>query len=143
MGKKNKPVRAPSGAAKQQPSSTPTQGVSSVTVTRQLSGWAGPLPHPGDLAAYEAAVPGCGKDIIRWAEEEGNARRQNTRYDLLWSNRREWFGMLLSFLFAMGLLSAAVFLLHDGKQIGGFATLIAALAPIIAALRHRPPRSKD
>lgn len=84
MGKKNKPVRAPSGAAKQQPSSTPTQGVSSVTVTRQRSGWAGPLPHPGDLAAYEAAVPGCGKDIIRWAEREGGATRATNRLvDLL------------------------------------------------------------
>lgn len=139
MSKKNKPpVRTPSGPVTQQSAATPTRGTASVTVSRQLSGWAGPLPQPSDLAAYEAIVPGCAKQIIGWAEEEGNARRENTRYDTVWSNRREWFGMTLSFLFAITLLVAGVYLLHDGKQIGGFAALLATIAPTIVALRNRP-----
>jgi uncharacterized membrane protein len=63
---------APQDKALAQPNQSERPG----TVAQQVQAlWSGPLPPPGDLAAFNNAFPGCAERIVAMAERQSLHRQ--------------------------------------------------------------------
>lgn len=103
----------------------------------ELQHFSGPLPHPEILEGYERVVPGAAKRIIDWVEDESSFRRRESSQQRDSDNRKDYLGMAMSFLLTGGIVGSGVFLLHEGKSIGGIAALVASLVPFGASIHRR------
>ena len=152
---KNPPKKLPQGsnpsaidklheakAGKPQPSHVEESELRVAAYSQQFSG---PLPHPDTLRAYDAIVPGAGKDIIQSFINEGEHRRalqsreatmceEWSRADVGLQKR----GQILGFIIAMvgvggGLSVAATVSPAAGAAVSG----VTLLGIVAAFLRQR------
>jgi uncharacterized membrane protein len=143
--KKRKRLRFPQ--KQMQPQQAQHQ-VSLPQTTIQGQFFAGPLPPPQELAAYEHITPGLADRIVSMAEKE-----QNTRHKI--TQRQNWAqiwitsaGQVFGFILALAIIAIAGWLLAHDKAITGFSALLIGIGTLIGPFlydkisqRQEPPVS--
>ena len=120
------------------PSALDTEGLESVEQPR-LPGtwwsatWAGPVPNPSDLAAYNRVSPGLGDRLVdHWINEgveRRNLHRDLVRGELRSFGRGQWLGATLA---AMGMVFAFSLGLNGHDALAGeiFGTTVVGIAAV-------------
>lgn len=81
------------------------------------SSWAGPLPHPRDLSAYDKVVPGSAREIFDAWHRERDHRHDQDRRDLGWSIFESIFGKLVAFVFLVIMISISAYCALNGAEL--------------------------
>ena len=105
-----------------------------MSVQRVQFEFAGPLPPPQILEAYNDAFPGCAERVVAMAERQ-SAHRQHLEKTVVEGNlaaqrRGQWFAFILAFI----VLSGGVYLLANGRSLEGFSAIIIAVGGIVSTL---------
>jgi uncharacterized membrane protein len=106
-------------------------------IVQRAEYFAGPMPSPATMKAYEDVLPGLAEKIVAMALDEGKHRRR-IELGLL---RVTQAGVLSAFILALTLIVGAIFLLHEGRQLGGLAALVLAVGSLVGAFiigKHTP-----
>ena len=101
----------------------------------------GPLPAPSEFAAYGEVIPDAPERILKMAEKEQEHRhaqddakteilKQQQKYD----NRNSLIGLIFGIFILIGVLSVGYYLIINGKEASGWASIIGAAAIVIKAL---------
>jgi uncharacterized membrane protein len=109
--------------------------------------FSGPYPPPGVLQAYEAAVPGLAKQIIKQLEAEVAHRREmeNRRLEAIIADRQavrkeRRRGQVLGFLLGLAGLGASVWIAYFGHPTTagavGVTTVISLVSVFVLGRRH-------
>lgn len=90
-----------------------------------LEAFAGPLPHPDILAAYDKVHPGLADRIVSMAENQAGHRQSLEYVVVRGGSKREWAGLAAGWSIAISFLAGAVYLGSIGEPllaafIGGF-----------------------
>lgn len=120
---------------------TPQQLIHSALKTQRLQGvakfFSGPIPPASELEHYERIRPGLADRIIAMAErqltmaESQMKHRQGLEKGVVKTNSRlAYLGLVSGFVLGAGGLTAAVYLIRMGKELGGAAAFIASLATL-------------
>ena len=104
--------------------------------------WSAPLPHPDDLAAFDAVVPGAAEAILDGFNEEGKHRRRiEDRDSRSGAFERRISGVVYPALhvavIASGIYFLATGVLPAGFGLLGFQTFLIVLGKIMGYLTHR------
>ena len=108
--------------------------------------WSAPLPHPDDLAAFDAVVPGAAEAILDGFKEEGAHRRKiedrASRTSAVEGRIAAiWYPALHATLVGSGIYFLATGVLPAGFGVLGFEAFLIALGRILGYLAHQG--SKD
>ena len=124
------------------------QKIESIEISQTLS--IGPIPDPQVLAAYDSVVPGLAREIADGPlrSQARQDREQEVRLELERSAMRlQWHGLYLGFTLCLFLAGSGVYLLASGKDVGGFAALIASVASVagifVFKARGRAEQAKE
>jgi len=105
-------------------------GPVALTKTVTSATFAGPLPPPGALAAYEQIHPGSADRIIRMAEAQSGHRQDLERHviqgNVTAQARGQWFAFILGAI-AIG---GGVGLAATGHSLEGLASLVTAVTAL-------------
>jgi uncharacterized membrane protein len=98
----------------------------------EAASFSGPLPHPALLARYNELIPN-GADRVMALAEKQSAHREKQEARVIDGNvrsqtRGSWFAFILSLV----IVSGALYLLHQGKNIGGLGAILAGIVPLAA-----------
>ena len=91
----------------------------SMVAAFSASMYAGPLPPPDQLKAYENIVPGSADRIIKMAENQAEHRQEIEKVAVKGGNSRSWWGLWLGFSIAVIALAASVVLVLTGHSPAG------------------------
>lgn len=86
------------------------QVISRVTSLLMNETFSGPIPHPRQIAEYEAACPGAADRLIAMAEKNNDANIEALNTSISHERDDRRLGMVLGFLSLMGIIAGAVFL---------------------------------
>ena len=101
----------------------------SLTISAEL--FAGPLPHPEVLRAYDEICPGAAKMILDKFEDQSDHRR-NLESRALTSNIVQTFlGTFCAFIVLMTLIISGALLIDRGRDIGGLGAIAAGVCGAI------------
>lgn len=104
----------------------PQQRAASVVLHEQAVTWAGPLPPPATLAAYEQSMQGLAERIVRMTEDEQRKRlRAGTR------------GQWLAFSAVVAIVGGAVACAALGATAIGCALAGATIVGVVSAFLRR------
>lgn len=105
-------------------------------VVHQVSMHSGPLPDPRTLAEYEQVQPGFAERIVSMAEKQQEHRLILEERVISGNVRAQLLGVILGFLLGLsGIVGGTDIALH-GYPVGGFSTVLAALASLVGALLY-------
>jgi uncharacterized membrane protein len=110
-----------------------TEGVQE-TVVFELEGYRGPVPHPDLLKGFEEAVPNGAHRVLAMSEKEQTHRHQMDRAELRASVATHVLGQLLAFVLALLIIAAGAYLIHEDKDVAGYATLLTGAAGLIGTV---------
>lgn len=127
------PARRGQGVARP-PAPQQQQVVTHETIAFEIEGYRGPVPPPALIDGYQAAIPNGGERVLALAEREAEHRHSMDRRQFRWSVVVHILGQLLAFALAAGVIAVGAWLIHDGKDIAGYATLLVGAASLIAAV---------
>jgi uncharacterized membrane protein len=103
-----------------------------VAIGASFQQFAGPLPHPDTLAAYEETLPGAADRILAMAERQAE-HRQAMESKVIDSNcRSQERGPILGFSLALVVAGLGGFLSYSGQEISGLVAMLVPLASIVA-----------
>lgn len=110
-------------------------------ITQETSAFSGPLPPPGDLAAYENIAPGFADRIVTMAEKE-QVQRHGNEHKLRDLQRRLLSrGQVFAFILSLAVVGGGFWLLLNDKPVAGFVTLLGAISmvagPFLYQIRAR------
>lgn len=101
--------------------------------------FAGPLPHPRHLSAYDEIVPGAADRILRMAEKDQDHRIGMEQSALVNDDRYRMIGMMIGAATFIALTGCAVALALVGNNLGAglflTATAIGAVATFVNGRR--------
>lgn len=124
--------------AVQQSARFPQPVVTTHTVVSEQA-WHGPLPHPDQLKAFDAVVPGAADRIIRMAEQEGEHTRALEAGAVREIARAQRYGQYAATFIATAAIIAAVWLALEGHDtvagILGGTTLTTVVVAFLQARR--------
>ena len=123
-----------------QPPAAPAQVAGAVmTVAAKVwQSWQGPLPAPGDLAAYDRIVPGAAERILATMEEHTAMTRAQMEHrhrlegaavesGILLAKRGQACAFTLA-MFVMGIGGMAIYL---GRDVAGLTAMLSALGVLV------------
>lgn len=113
-------VPDPQHPASGQPPNTEEQRI-------MMGQWSGPLPPPAALDQFERSSPGAATRILEMAEHEEEHRHEQEREMLRSDKSARTRGQYMAFVLAAIVILGGIWLISDGKQVGG---LIAVLSPL-------------
>jgi len=91
----------------------------------------GPLPPPEALEKYNQVLPGAAERILAMAESQ-QAHRQHLEKHVIESNvSAQTRGTWLGFFVAMTVIVGGIWLIHDGKNTAGLASVLTALGALV------------
>ena len=79
----------------------------------------GPLPTADEFEKYENVLPGAASRILTMAENQSNHRQRQEAEEQKAYARDSLLGLVFAFIFAMGALAGAVFLINGDHTITG------------------------
>ncbi|NNE71379.1 MAG: hypothetical protein HKN29_13600 [Rhodothermales bacterium] len=93
--------------------------------------WQGAIAHPDDMERYKLVDPALPAEIVGMAKNQA-AHRQHVEKAIFvgMPKRSQW----MAFLLALAMIFAGTFLITQGNEIIGSATMIAAIASMLTAL---------
>jgi uncharacterized membrane protein len=127
-------------------------------VMMEFEAYQGALPHPNIVRGWEDIEEGSFNRILTMAENDQKMSEVRARHEMAMekavveANIRDGHrelnlarnGQIPVFLSVLGLVLLAGYLLQSGNDIGGYAALVTALAPIITAVvRQVSPRKEN
>jgi uncharacterized membrane protein len=96
-----------------------------------MRAFAGPLPPPEVLEHYNQVLPGAAERIIAMAESQ-HEHRQDLENRVVTSNiEAQKLGTILGFIVAMTMVLGGMWLVHEGKDLAGMASTLAALTSLV------------
>lgn len=105
----------------------------------RISSHSGPLPHPEFLEAYEKAVPGSGKIIVKMAKDGATHRQEINRAHIRFQRRalelkarESLLGQIFAFALALVVLGGGLVLLGLDKSLGGLGSIITAAVALVS-----------
>lgn len=104
-------------------------------VMMQSASYAGPIPPPGLLKAFDDVVPGSADRIITQFEEQGRHRRKQEDRVIASNISQAARGQILAFIIFMTVALGGGFLIYVGRSIEGSGALFTGVASAIWALR--------
>lgn len=109
---------------------TPSQSPAQFVVQQQS--FAGPIPPPQVLEAYERTLPGSADRILKMAEEQSQHRQRLEQQVVAKNLTAQARGQHYAFGLSALLFGGSIYLLANGIQIGGLSTLVLAVAGIVS-----------
>jgi len=107
--------------------------------------YAGPLPPPEQLRAYEEVLPGSADRILKMAENQADHRQTIEKVAVSGGNRRSWWGLWTGFaisVIALGLSATLVLKGHDWAGLSLGTIDIVALASVFVTGRRAQGRER-
>lgn len=115
------------------PTAARQQALNERVVLQNELWFAGPLPHPGMLKAYDEVIPGLGERIVsqfeRQTEHRQDLERQSLSAGILLAKR----GQIIALCISGSVILIAAGLLYVDKTVGGLVALVTALTPLIVS----------
>ena len=131
--------------SKNQNKPVPALEKSAFIATESVRHYSGPLPDPETLGKYDLVVPGSAERIIRMAEEEAKARRDNERKSIVHSITLTYLGIIFAF-FSVIIISWLVWyaIAHEFGTVGASIAVgcIAAVAGVFIFFRRSKKREQ-
>ncbi|MCB1310260.1 MAG: DUF2335 domain-containing protein [Leptospiraceae bacterium] len=93
--------------------------------------YSGPLPAPDDLLKYDQIVPGAAERLIQMAERQMEHRHKLELIVVSGGSKRAWVGLFFAFLLGLSGILGGIYLISEGKDISGLATVISSAAALI------------
>ena len=90
----------------------------------------GPIPPSSEFKRYEEVLPGAADRIITMAEEERKDRNRNTRLEIKLHYGSKMFAQFIFSLISLGTIGAGVYLITEGSNLSGLASIITGLGAI-------------
>ena len=110
-------------------------------VVRQHVSISGPLPVAVEAERYEKLLPGFTDRFVKIAEKAQDddiaSRKREDVFSLIWSLAT----LFVAFLITGGALAGGVYLIAQGKEVAGYASLIGAGGLILTSLWQRSKKS--
>ena len=130
-------IGGPSG-----PAQTTARGIPSdpVTVVSWQAEVSSVLPPATEIQAYERSIPNAGERLLVLVEREVEHRHQLEKRIVGADNFRANLGLISGILMAVGVSSASITAIFQGKQVGGIVGIGATAALIGTAFRARKDR---
>ena len=103
----------------------------------------GPLPPPFILKDYEEILPGSADRILNMSERQQQHRIELERARVFADIRMEQLGLGAGFILAVILAIGGIWLAAEGKELTGFAILVANIAVVVGAFyfaRRQPAK---
>lgn len=98
---------------------------------QQHQTFSGPIPPPEMLERYEKLVPGAANRILTMAEAQSSHRRDLEGRVIRGNVRSQTMGQVLAFILCSELFGGSIYLLANGREIGGLTTLVTAVAGFV------------
>jgi uncharacterized membrane protein len=95
--------------------------------------WSAPLPPPQQLQQYDRVLPGLAERIVALTEREAAHRHGLDRSFVLY----RFFGQWASVIIALAAIGAGTYLAASGHSTAGLATIITAVAALVAVFLVR------
>lgn len=95
------------------------------------------LPPATEIQAYERSIPNAGERLLALVEREVEHRHELERRIVGADNFRANLGLIAGILMAVGVSSASITAIFQGKQVGGIVGIGATAALIGTAFRAR------
>jgi uncharacterized membrane protein len=130
------PMVGPSGADQPSAQGIPPEQVTFLSWQAEMSSV---LPPSNEIQAYERSIPNAGERLLRLVEREVEHRHTMERHIVKADNFRANLGLIAGILMALGVTSASLTAIFQGKQIGGIVGIGATAALIGTAFRARKP----
>jgi uncharacterized membrane protein len=113
--------------------SLPSPNSPSSQITRsQVAVRSAPLPHPAELEAYEAVLPGAAERIFIMAESQSKHRQNLELQALSLEGRNSLLGILAAWFIGVFGLSVAGFCIYTGHDLAGGVIGGASLASLVS-----------
>lgn len=145
QNKKNKSITRVSAAIRNNPSNLSQANASlfSTNHVTQSVFSSGPLPPPEQLKEYDEVLSGSAERIVKLAEEQSAHRRKMEQSSLDAQvkiiSRGQYLAFTITLVFGIG----GGILLWSGRDIGGIATLVAAIMPAILAFLNKENKKES
>jgi uncharacterized membrane protein len=104
--------------------------------------YSGPLPPPDALERYNQIVPGAAERIIAMAESQ-HAHRLGLERHVIESNvSAQKLGTILGFVVAMTAIIGGIWLIHEGKDAAGLASVLTSLGALVGVFLYSKHEQK-
>ncbi|ACK67406.1 hypothetical protein PCC8801_3438 [Rippkaea orientalis PCC 8801] len=84
-----------------------------------ISSFAGPLPPPEQLKAYDLIKPGLAGEYFNLVKKQAEHRMELEKLVILGDGKRSWVGLVLGFLIVCFFLGCSTFLIIQGHDTAG------------------------
>jgi uncharacterized membrane protein len=101
------------------------------TVTHQSVSFSGPLPHPSLLAKYNEVIPNGAERIMAMAERQSAHREALETLVITGNVKAQARGTVFAFIVCIIALSAGFYLVHEGREVAGFASIVGAMGGVL------------
>ena len=129
------------GAAEIVPPAQPDKAAGGVSLTALSMEYAGPLPPPAYLAAYEQIAPGAAQRILAMAEEQAKHRREIESKVIGSDTGRSWAGLFIGGILSLAILASGTWVILAGHDTAGTTiitgTLVALAGVFVYATQAR------
>lgn len=98
--------------------------------------WSGPLPPPAALEQFERSSPGAADRILNMAEREEDHRHEQEREMLQSDKSARTRGQYMAFVLAVIVIVGGIWLISEGKQVGGLIAVLSPLGVLIGLFLH-------
>ncbi|MHB8710486.1 MAG: DUF2335 domain-containing protein [Minisyncoccota bacterium] len=99
--------------------------------------FSGPLPPPEILRGYESVLPGLADRIVKMAENQ-SVHRQRLESRVIWFDGvRSSLGLVFGLIIALAGIVAGTYLILNGNDTAGLASLIIPLGVIVSAFVYQ------
>jgi uncharacterized membrane protein len=105
--------------------------------------FSGPVPPPDFLAAYEQVQPGLASRLVSLAEKNSEHIRSRQASAQKFEFIQVFAGQLFAFLLCLAAFVCGTILLFNGKELGGFAAIISALAVLVTSLIYKKQSQRE
>lgn len=116
--------------------------IASQEVVLESSTFSGPIPPPGVLKEYENILEGSAHRILAMAEKQSSHRRDIEKRTVRGNIFKEILGLFFAFSIVVLAIGGAIFLLANGKTLGGLTTLISSLIGLTGLFLYAKKHSK-
>ena len=111
-------------------------------IQAMMRSFSGPLPPPEALERYNQIVPGAAERIIAMAESQHDHRQELEKHVIHSNVSAQRLGTLLGFIVAMTAIIGGIWLIHEGKDTAGLASVLTALGALVGVFVYSKVEQK-
>ena len=111
-------------------------------IQSMMRAFAGPLPPPDALERYNQILPGAAERIIVMAESQHSHRLELEKHVITSNVSAQKLGTVLGFVVAMTAIIGGIWLIHDGKDAAGLASVLCSLGGLVGVFLYSKHEQK-